>query len=397
MSKINELRQKRGEMWDQAKAFAKEHENEKGLLNPEDNAEYQRMLQEVEDMGAAIDREERAAELDRELNTPTNTPLTSRPEQATAARTGTASNEYKNAFWNMVRKRNGLNSAVNALQVGTDSEGGYLVPDEYERRLIDSLADANVLRELCTIIRTENGDRRIPLVTGHGTAAWVEEEGLIPESDDTFGMIALGAHKVATIIKVSDELLQDSVFDVEGYITKQFGQRIGGAEEIAFLTGDGVAKPTGLLHETNGAQVGVTTAGASITTDDLLDLVHSVREVYRHKAVFLMNDSTKKAIRKLKDGNGRPLWDPSVREGDPDVLLGHRVIHCAAMPDIGAGAKPILFGDFTGYWIADRQGRSFQRLNELYASTGQIGFKATQRVDGRLVEPEKIKCLQVKA
>ena len=110
MSKINELRQKRGEMWDKAKAFAKEHENEKGLLNPEDNAEYQRMLQEVEDMGAAIDREERAAELDRELNTPTNTPLTSRPEQAPAARTGTASNEYKNAFWNMVRKRNGLMS-----------------------------------------------------------------------------------------------------------------------------------------------------------------------------------------------------------------------------------------------------------------------------------------------
>lgn len=397
MSKINELRQKRGEIWDKAKAFAKEHEDEMGRMNAENLATYQEMLQEVDDLGAAIDREERAAELDRELNTPTNTPLTSRPEQAPVARTGTASNEYKTAFWNMVRKRNGLNSAVNALQVGTDSEGGYLVPDEYERRLIESVADANVLRGLCTTIRTDNGDRRIPLVIGHGTAAWVEEEGLIPESDDTFGMIALGAHKVATIIKVSDELLQDSVFDVEAYISKQFGQRIGGAEEIAFLTGDGVAKPTGLLHETNGAEVGVTTSTASITTDDLLDLVHSVREVYRHKAVFLMNDSTKKAIRKLKDGNGRPLWDPSVREGDPDVLLGHRVIHCAAMPDIGAGAKPILFGDFTGYWIADRQGRSFQRLNELYAATGQVGFRATQRVDGRLVEPEKIKCLQIKA
>ena len=397
MSMINELRQKRGEMWDKAKAFAKEHANEKGMLNPEDSAEYQRMLQEVEDMGVIIEREERAAELDRELNTPTNTPLTSRPEQAPVARTGTASNEYKTAFWNMVRKRNGLNSAVNALQVGTDSEGGYLVPDEYERRLIDSLADANVLRGLCTTIRTETGDRRIPLATTHGSAAWVEEEGVIPESDDSFGMIALGAHKVATIIKVSDELLQDSVFDLEGYISTQFGRRIGGAEEIAFLTGDGVAKPTGLLHETNGAEVGVTTAGASITVDDLLDLVHSVREVYRHKAVFLMNDSTKKALRKLKDGNGRFLWDPSVKEGDPDVLLGHRVIHCAAMPDIGAGAKPILFGDFSGYWIADRQGRSFQRLNELYAANGQVGFRATQRVDGRLVEHEKIKCLQIKA
>ena len=397
MSKIAEMRQKRGEMWDKAKTFLHEHTDENGMMNAEDAAEYERMEQEIDNYGAAIDREERAERLERELNAPTSKTLSSRPEQTPAARTGTASNEYKAAFWNMVRKRNGINTAINALQVGTDSEGGYLVPDEYERRLIESLADANVLRGLCTTIRTENGDRRIPLVTGHGTAAWVEEEGIIPESDDTFGMIALGAHKVATIIKVSDELLQDSVFDVESYITKQFGQRIGGAEEIAFLTGDGVAKPTGLLHDTNGAQVGVTTAGASITTDDLLDLVHSVREVYRHKAVFLMNDSTKKAIRKLKDGNGRPLWDPSVREGDPDVLLGHRVIHCAAMPDIGAGTKPVLFGDFTGYWIADRQGRSFQRLNELYASTGQVGFRATQRVDGRLVEPEKIKCLQIKA
>ena len=397
MSKIAEMRQKRGEMWDKAKTFLHEHTDENGMMNAEDAAEYERMEQEIDNYGAAIDREERAERMERELNAPTSKTLSSRPEQTPAARIGTASNEYKTAFWNMVRKRNGINTAINALQVGTDSEGGYLVPDEYERRLIESLADANVLRGLCTTIRTENGDRRIPLVTGHGTAAWVEEEGIIPESDDTFGMIALGAHKVATIIKVSDELLQDSVFDVESYITKQFGQRIGGAEEIAFLTGDGVAKPTGLLHDTNGAQVGVTTAGASITTDDLLDLVHSVREVYRHKAVFLMNDSTKKAIRKLKDGNGRPLWDPSVREGDPDVLLGHRVIHCAAMPDIGAGAKPVLFGDFTGYWIADRQGRSFQRLNELYASTGQVGFRATQRVDGRLVEPEKIKCLQIKA
>ena len=397
MSKITELRQKRGEIWDKAKAFVREHQTENGTLSMEDNATYERMLQEVDDLGNAITREERAAELDRELNAPVNTPLTSRPEQTPATRTGTASNEYKTAFWNMVRRRNGLNSAINALQVGTDSEGGYLVPDEYEHRLIDSLADANVLRGLCTTIRTETGDRRIPLATSHGSAAWVEEEGVIPESDDSFGMIALGAHKVATIIKVSDELLQDSVFDLEGYISTQFGRRIGSAEEIAFLTGDGVAKPTGLLHETNGAEVGVTTAGASITVDDLLDLVYSVREVYRNKAVFLMNESTKKAIRKLKDGNGRPLWDPSVKEGDPDVLLGHRVIHCAAMPDIGAGAKPILFGDFTGYWIADRQGRSFHRLNELYAATGQVGFRATQRVDGSLVETEKIKCLQIKA
>lgn len=397
MSKITELRQKRGEAWDRAKAFVTEHQNENGSLTAEDRVIYERMLQEVDDLGDVINREERAAELDREMNAPTNSPLTARPEQQINTRNGRASNEYKTAFWNMIRKRNGLASAVNALQIGADSEGGYLVPDEYERRLIDNLADENVLRGLCTIIRTENGDRKIPLVTSHGTASWVEEEGLIPESDDAFGQISIGAHKLGTIIKVSDELLQDSVFDIEGYIAREFARRIGAAEEQAFISGDGSAKPFGLLHDTNGAGVGVTTAGTTFTAEEIMDLVHSVRAVHRQNSVFLMNDSSIKALRKLKDGNGRFLWEPGLKEGQPDMLLNHKIIHSAYMPEIAAGAKPILFGDFSGYWIADRQGRTFQRLNELYAATGQVGFRATQRVDGRLVESEKLKCLQIKA
>ncbi|MBQ7137379.1 MAG: phage major capsid protein, partial [Clostridia bacterium] len=244
--------------------------------------------------------------------------------------------------------------------------------------------------------RTESGDRKIPVVASHGTASWVEEEGQIPESDDAFGQISIGAHKVATMIKVSDELLQDSVFDIESYIASEFARRIGAAEEDAFINGDGVAKPTGLLHNTNGAGIGVTTAGAALTADEIIDLVHSVKSVYRKKSVFLLNDSSIKAIRKLKDGNGQYLWQPGLKEGQPDKLLNYRLVTSAYMPEVSAGAKPILFGDFSSYWIADRQGRSFQRLNELYAATGQVGFRATQRVDGRLVLAEAMKCLQVK-
>ena len=141
----------------------------------------------------------------------------------------------------------------------------------------------------------------------------------------------------------------------------------------------------------------MTTAGAAITADEIIDLIHSVKSGYRKKAVFLLNDSTAKALRRLKDGNGQYLWQPGLKEGQPDKLLSYRLVTSAYMPEVASGAKPVLFGDFSSYWIADRQGRSFQRLNELYAATGQIGFRATQRVDGRLVQSEGLKCLAMKA
>ena len=296
----------------------------------------------------------------------------------------------------MIRNRAAGPAVMNALQIGTDSEGGYLVPDEYERTLVQGLEEENVLRTLCTVIQTSSGDRKIPIVASHGTASWVDEEGAIPESDDVFGQISIGAHKVATMIKVSDELLQDSVFDIENYISAEFARRIGAAEEEAFITGDGSGKPTGLLHATNGAGIGVTTAGNAVTADEVIDLVHSIKSVYRKKAVFLMNDSTIKAIRKLKSIEGQYLWQPGLKEGQPDTLLNYRIVTSPYMPEVAAGNKVILFGDFKSYWIADRQGRSFQRLNELFAVTGQVGFRATQRVDGRLVLPEAMKCLAVK-
>ena len=349
------------------------------------------------DLGHAIEREERAAEMERELNAAVNSPLTARPEKTVTGKTGRASDEYNSAFWKMVRNRGGHLLVQNALQIGTDSEGGYLCPDEYERTLVKALEEQNQLRSLCTIIRTESGERKIPVVASHGTASWVDEEGVIPESDDVFGQVSLGAHKLATMIKVSDELLQDSVFDIEGYIATEFARRIGAAEEDAFINGDGSGKPYGLLHATNGAATGVTTAGTTFTSDEILDLIHSVKSVYRKNSVFLTNDSSIKALRKLKDGNGQYLWQPGIKEGQPDTLFNHRLVTSVYMPEIAAGSKPLLFGDFKSYWIADRQGRTFQRLNELYAATGQVGFRATQRVDGRLILGEAMKCLQIKA
>jgi HK97 family phage major capsid protein len=184
------------------------------------------------------------------------------------------------------------------------------------------------------------------------------------------------------------------VFDLQAYIASEFARRIGTKEEEAFLIGDGVSKPTGLF---NTAENGVTTAGANITFDDVMDLYHSLRSPYRKKAVWLLNDTTVKALRKLKDGNGNYIWQPSVQIGQPDMILNRPYYTSSFVPDLTAGNKVMAFGDFSYYWIADRQGRSFKRLNELYAANGQVGFLASQRVDGKLILPEAVKTMTLKA
>ena len=399
MSKILELREKRAKAWDAAKAFLDSKRGTDGLLSAEDVATYEKMEADVVNLGKEIDRLERQQALDAELNKPVNTPITGKPGQPNPEnKTGRASDEYKRAFWNAMRSKTAGYEVLNALQVGTDSEGGYLVPDEFERTLVEALQEENIFRTMAKIIQTASGDRKIPVVASKGTASWVDEEGAIPESDDAFGQVSIGAYKLATMIKVSEELLNDSIFNLESYIAREFARRIGAKEEESFFIGNGTGKPTGIFNATGGAELGVTAASATaITVDEIMDLFYSLKSPYRKNAVFVMNDSTVKAIRKLKDGNGQYLWQPSISAGQPDTILNRPVKTSAYVPAIAAGAKTIAFGDFGYYWIADRQGRSFQRLNELYAATGQVGFKATQRVDGKLILSEAIKVLKMKA
>ena len=402
MNKILELREKRAKAWETAKAFLDTKRGADGIVSAEDTAVYDKMEADVVALGHEIDRLEKQEALDRELSKPLNMPLTGRPNiPGMETRSGRASDEYRKAFWNAMRTRagEGLDPVIrNALQIGTDTEGGYLVPDEFERTLVDTLEDENIFRRLSNVITTSSGDRKIPVVASKGTASWIDEEGAIPESDDSFGQVSIGAYKLGTMIKVSEELLNDSVFNLETYIAKEFARRIGNKEEDTFFTGDGSGKPTGILAATGGAQLGVTTASATaITIDEILDLFYSLKAPYRNKAVFVMNDATVKAIRKLKDGQGQYIWQPSLQAGTPDTILNRPLYTSAYVPAIAASAKTIAFGDFGYYWVADRQGRVFKRLNELYAATGQVGFVATQRVDGKLILPEAIKVLQQKA
>ena len=296
MSKILELREKRAKAWEAAKAFLDSKRGSDGLVSAEDAATYDKMEEDIINLGKEIARLERQEALEAELNKPVNMPLTGKPAvPGMDTKTGRASDEYRKAFWNVMRSKNPRHDVLNALSVGTDSEGGYLVPDEFERTLVQTLEEENVFRKLAKIIQTSSGDRKIPVVVTKGTAAWLDEGEEFDESDSVFGQTSIGAYKLGTMIKVSDELLNDSVFDLENYISTEFARRIGAKEEEAFLVGDGDGKPTGIFNATGGAQLGVTAGSATaITADEIIDLVYSLKAPYRKNAVFLMNDATVK-------------------------------------------------------------------------------------------------------
>ncbi len=398
MKRILELREKRAKIWEDAKAFLDQKRGQDGILAAADIEVYEKMEADVVNLGKEIDRLERQQTLDLEFSKPINTPITAKPDGMAESKTGRGSDEYAASFWNAMRNKSLSVEITNALQIGSDSEGGYLVPDEFERTLVEGLEEENIFRTLAKVITTASGDRKIPVVATKGTASWIDEEGAVPESDDSFGQVSISAYKLGTMLKVSEELLNDSIFNLEAYIAKEFARRIGAKEEEAFFIGDGNGKPIGIFNATGGAQDGITAASATaITVDEIMDLFYSLKSPYRKSATFILNDATVKAIRKLKDGNGNYIWQPSITAGTPDTILNRPVKTSAYVPNIAAGAKTIAFGDFSYYWVADRQGRSFKRLNELYATTGQVGFMATQRVDGKLILPEAIKTLKQKA
>ena len=390
MSKIYELRDQRAKEWEAAKAFLDTRTQTDGTLSAEDAATYDKMEQHITELGNAINRAERAEEMDRQMAAVEKPVIAPIERDVEDEKKGTASKTYSKAFWTRMRNKNISHEVYAALQEDTNSEGGYLVPDEFEHTLVDALADINVMRQLATRIQTSSGDRIIPVVTSHGTASWKAEEASYAESDDAFGQVTLSAHKLTTLVKVSEELLYDSAFDLEAYMSKEFARRFAVAEEAAFVAGNGTGQPTGVIA---GTAAKTTANGTAITADEIIDLIYSLRAPYRKNAKFLMNDSTIAYVRKLKDGNGVYLWQPALQMGEPDRLMGYPIYTSVSMPTIAAGAKTVAFGDFSYYWIADREAHSIKRLDELYAATGQVGFIAHERVDGKLILAEAVKIL----
>ena len=417
---LRELRQERAALRRRAEALLEKAEAEGRDLTPEESAEFERLTGEVEKLTLQIEREERARGGANPVGPDGKPqPIVGRrmfpgmepgdelradgwmPPVVRAALERTADPEYRAAFWRAVRGWPAPPSyedlavlhdpAVRSLVVAVGEQGGYLAPVDFERQVVQALAEENVIRQVATVQRFAN-DREVPIVAAAGAAQWIGEQADYPVSDPSFAQARLGAHKLARIILVSEELLQDSAVDLEALLRGLIARSFGEAEEAAFVAGDGNGKPRGVLLD---CQVGRTAASSTaVTGDELIDLAHSLRPPYRRRAVWVMNDETLAAVRKLKDNTGQFLWQPGLRDGEPDRLLGRPVLTTPAMPPIGGGARSILFGDFSYYWIADRTGLVLQVLRERYAEKGQIGFKAMVRVDGRLMVPEAVKALE---
>jgi HK97 family phage major capsid protein len=393
MSRTLELRERRARAWEQAKSFLDASRDENGLVSSENAARYEKMEADILGLGKEVERLERQERLDAELNAPLSAPIVNAPQQPIDVKAGRASDEYRRDFFAAMRGK----SATNLLQTSVDADGGYLCPIEFECQIIKGLDEANVVRSIAKTITT-SAERKIPLAATPSTATWVAENGTIPESSITFAQKTLDVYKCTDLIKVSVELLQDSMFDLEQYIAQEFARALGVAEEKAFCVGTGSGQPTGIFDATNGASIGVTASSpTAISLDDVINLIHSLKSPYRRNAVFLINDATVAQLRKLKDANAAYIWQPSVQQGVPDRLFGYPLYSSPYVPTVAASAFPIAFGDFSSYWIADRTGRSLQRLNELFAGNGQVGFIMTERLDAKVVLTEGIQMLKMGA
>ena len=384
MTTIQELIEKRAQLWESAKAFLETSRNDDGTVSEENSKKYEKMEKQIYDLGTEIERCRRQEAIDKELAKPMSTPITSRPStgDAKSEKQGIASDSYKNAMVKAIRSN--FRTVDNILSEGTDSEGGYLVPEEYDTRLIDVLEEENIMRRLATKITT-SGEHKINIAGTKPAAAWIEEGEAISFADATFDQIFMDAHKLHVAIKVTEELLYDNKFNLESYITTEFGKALANAEEDAFLNGDGVGKPEGLFKK---ATVALSTE--SIKADDIVNLVYSLKRPYRKNASFIINDKTIAAIRTLKDNNGAYIWQPSYQAGEPDRLLGYAINTSAYCPE-----DSIAFGDYKYYNIGDRGTRSFAELKELFAGNGLVGFLAKERVDGKLILPEAVQVLKV--
>ena len=390
MDKVLAMREKRAALWENAKAFLEEHTHD-GRLSAEDAKTYEQMEQEVLSLGKDIERMERQAILDAQLLQPTTTPITNMPNGSVGAeKTGRASDAYREAMLRALRSK--FQRVDNELIEGTDASGGYLVPEEYDHRLIDVLHEENVLRPLATTITT-SGEHKINITATKPAAAWIDEGAALTFGDATFAQMILDAHKLHVAVKVSEELLYDNAFNLEHYLIAEFGKALGDKEEEAFLLGDGTHKPTGLLAAASALE----TEEAKLKADELISLVYALKRPYRKNAAFIANDQTLAAIRKLKDANGVYLWQPSYQMGEPDRIFGYPVYTTPYMPTVEVGKIVLAFGDYSYYNIGDRGVRSMQVLKELFAEHGMVGFVMKERVDGKLVQKEAVQVLKIKA
>lgn len=299
--------------------------------------------------------------------------------------------EYRRCFETYVRKGPKYmdGSEMRALEIGTTTEGGFLVPTDLHNAIIENLDLFNFMRSICDVQQFSH-DRNIPVESSVGAAGWVDEEGQFdvgpttaPEDDPAFAQVTMSAFKAGRLIRASVELLADNEVNLEAYIGRLAGRNIGTLEEAAFVNGDGTLKPTGALDGWTQS------AGAfSATTLDAAELIAAqglLPAPYEQRGTWVARSATFGIIRALTEAvNGQFLWRPGLQAGEPDQLLGRPFFKSENVDAIGTGLKSMMIADFSYYMIADRGNFFVQRLDELFAANGQVGFLVTRRTEGKV-------------
>ena len=391
---IKEKKEKRAGLVNQMRSLLNTASAAKRDLNADEQTTYSNLEKDVDNLGREVDREDRLAVVENELRNRKDHNY--RPGNAEDVVEGKRnSKEYRNAIFNQYARfgKNGLTSEhVNVLTVGNDVDGGYLVPEEFETQLTENLVNADPIRAGATVIRTAS-DRNIPIETDAGSFGYVGESGTYGTSDPQVGRAVLSAFKSGGIVKVSEELLQDSAFAIEPYLLRVASRRYNALEQTGFAAGTGSGQPLGIFATTSvgGTSVVTTTgavsASAAITADNIMDTYHALARAYRDNATFITSDTMVKMLRKLKtgvSGDNTYLWQPGLSAGQPDRLLGRPVLVSDGAPTPAVSVASLAFIDLSYYMVVDRLGMSMQVLKELYAATGQVGFKFSKRTDGRM-------------
>jgi len=409
IANIARLQEERHAKAGEARALLDLVEAESRALTAEEEQEFDARMADVDNLSKEIERRERLAVL------PYNNQILREADHGGSVDTqpqigGIGSAEYRTAFFSGLRKGFvGLTpDEKRDLSVGTNSAGGFTVPTDLETRIYEFARFQGAVQELATTISTSGGNPlNIPTVgPTYGTSGWTAEAGSFTESDPVFGQVALSAYKATHIAQVSEELLADNAINLENLLGRIMGENLYAIQEEAFAVGDGSGKPVGLFSSTDGlglpAGSPVTGKGATatnaITADELVDLFHSVLPPYRSRpnCAWLAADSTIAAIRKLKtgvSGDQTFLRQPGLQADQPDRLLGKPIYAHPNAPAIAQGANVVAFGDMSGYYIRRAGSIEIQRLNELYAANGQIGFRASVRVDAKMVDNGAVKVL----
>ena len=297
--------------------------------------------------------------------------------------------------------RNGRESLgaeeVRSLRTDANANGGYLAPDAFEATLLRELVEVSPLRQASRVTPVSSGAIILPKRTGRITAKWVGETEDRPATEPTYGQVEIPVHEMACFVDISNRLLEDAALNIEAELSFDFAEEFGRLEAVAFVNGDGVKKPLGLMSDPN---VQIVNGGdaSKLTPDGLTDFLYAISSAYRNRGSFLMNGRSIATVRKFKDAGGNYLWQPAITDGQPATLLGRPIIEAPDMPDIAAGATPVAFGDFaSAFRILDRVGLTVLRDPYTQQTNGLVRFHARRRVGAGVVRPEAVRKLKIAA